>query len=210
MAGLCVSLKDGAVIAQFTDSLTPLQDKMVAFANEFGKNCGVFDAIEDFVGDFKQDATSAIKDIMDAASAAYNTIQSTINGINNLLEEGVALLVSYIDSAVSAINSIIDQAFAAIDSIRTAIGDAANALATAACSALSSAISGMPSDVKINSAAAVASELFDATDPKKFVGDALNNMGITGLKDSLTSLSSNLSSTIPSIPDLSAYICTPE
>lgn len=200
---VCISLKGNPVI---TVALTPLETAMLDFVGEFGKNCSVFSTVDNFLGDFKEQAEGALKDIISTATSIFNEVQNVINSINGLLQEGINLLVGYINTAVNAIEAAVAAVQTVMNAIENAIVDATNSLASAACNALNTAITGMPSDVKIQSAGIVASELLDKANPQKFIGGMMDKLGVKDMKNDLLDAALQVSK-LPKIPNLKTYYC---
>lgn len=200
---ICISLKNNLTV---TAALGPLETAMLDLVGDFGKNCSVFSTIENFLGDFKEDAEKALKDVINTATSIFNSVQNLINSVNGLLQEGIDLLVGFINSAVSAIDAAVAGIKSIVDSIENAIVSATDALASAACNALNTAITGLPSDVKLQSPGIVAAQLLDKAKPQEFVSGMLKNLGLNDKKNQLLEKALNVSK-IPKIPNLKNYYC---
>lgn len=207
MSGVCVVLKGNAFI---TAVLTPLEALMVSAALEVGKKCSIASTLDSFLGeDFKEALESGFKAVLDAASTLYNTIQSAISTYNALQEDGLNLLKGALDSAYSLINNTLLNLDYLVGEIAKFIANAVNAVLSATCNTLNSAITGLPSAVTLTQPGiAVAAKVLQTGNIQKFVGEMLEKQGVRNIKASIINARNGLNNITP-IPNLKQYICTP-
>lgn len=207
MSGVCVVLKGNAFI---TAVLTPLEALMVSAALEVGKKCSIASTLDSFLGeDFKEALETAFKAVLDAASTLYKSIQSVISTYNALLEDGLNILKSSLDAAYALINNTLLNLDFLVGEIAKFIANAVNAVLSAGCNTLNSAVSGLPSAVTLTQPGiAVATGLLQTGNIQKFVANMLEKQGVKNIKNSIINSRNSLNNIVP-IPNLKPYICTP-
>jgi hypothetical protein len=201
--------------------LTPIEAAMATFALEFGQKCSILSAVDNFLGDdFRKNTEGAIKDVANAASTLYKGVKSAIAAVNAITDAGLAVLLGVINTAWNMVNSAIAAVNAAVDQIADAMISSVNAATSALCNELNSALTGLPSDVTINSAGLLAAQVvkdriaalnpnsIPVFTPKALIAGMLDNLGVKNLRNSMTAAAQALAS-VPRVPDLKPYICTP-
>lgn len=218
MAQVCIIMADDLSVKAL---LTPIEAAMATFALDFGKKCSILSAVDNFLGDdFRKNTEQAIKDVSNAASTLYKGVKSAIAAVNAITAEGLAVLLGVINTAWSMIDSAIAAVNTAIDQAADAMISSVNAAASAACNELNTALTGLPSDVTINSAGLLAAQVvkdkiaslnpgaIPNITPKAFITGMLDNLGVKDLRNTLTAAAQKLAS-VPKVPDLKPYVCTP-
>lgn len=207
MPTVCVSLVNNPTLITF---LTPVQASMIAFATEFATNCNVASTLGSLLGDdTKDELEGALKDAMNAASDIYKGIQTAISTYNAILQEGLDLLMSVVDAAWAIVSNAMTIMLNTMSTIIGYLAEAVNAAATSVCNTLSEALTGMPSDVKIqNAGIAAATAIENSGKPAEFAQNMLKKLGIDNAKKSILNAKLSLSQ-VQGIPNLSQYICTP-
>jgi uncharacterized protein YoxC len=161
----------------------------------------------DFAQEFGEKLEQAMKKITDVITKFYNQIKGVLNNFIGLLQEGLDLIKGVINDALSVFNSVISAVNGALDSLRQAIGQATNALASALCNTLNSAITGMPSDVVLKTPGLLAVKEFDKIDPRKGIKDALLNSGVMQQKALIENQVKQLDN-LNLIPNIRRFACT--
>lgn len=218
MAQVCIIMADDLSVQAL---LTPIEAAMATFALEFGQKCSILSAVDNFLGDdFRKNTEQAIKDVSNAASTLYKGVKSAIAAVNAITAAGLAILLGVINSAWNMIDAAIAAVNTAVDQIADAMISSVNASASALCNELNSALTGLPSDVTINSAGLLAAQVVKdqiaaltpgstpVLTPKALIGGMLDNLGVKDLRNSMVSAAQGLAS-VPMVPDLKPYVCTP-
>ena len=191
-------------------SLNSMEQLMVNFAEEFGEKCGIFsmlDSLLDAAKDFLEPLEQAMKKVTDVISKFYNSIKSVLDGFLGLLQEGLDLVKAAIAQALNVFNEVISAINGSLDSLRQAIGQATNALASALCNTLSSAITGMPSDVVLKTPGLLAVKAFDKIDPRNGIKKVLMDSGVMQQK-ALIEFQANRLDNIANLPNIRRYACS--
>lgn len=218
MAQVCIIMADDLSVKAL---LTPIEAAMATFALEFGQKCSILSAVDNFLGDdFRKNTEQAIKDVSNAASTLYKGVKSAIAAVNAITAAGLAILLGVINSAWNMIDAAIAAVNTAVDQIADAMISSVNASTSALCNELNSALTGLPSDVTINSAGLLAAQVvkdkiaaltpgsIPVLTPKALIGGMLDNLGVKNLRNSMVSAAQGLAS-VPMVPDLKPYVCTP-
>lgn len=208
MAQACLAVgRDTELTLFLNDTETLLKD----FALEFGQKCGIFNAVDtllDEAKEFVKPLEDALKKVTDIAADFYKKLKDVFSQIAGLVEEGMALLKEAIATGVALINSAISAINEAVDTLSAAIVQATNALASAVCNTLSEAITGLPSDVKLETPGLLAAEAFDKADIKGSLKKAVADAGVFAAKDKLLAAANSLDD-LAQLPDLRKFTCTP-
>lgn len=207
MAGVCIALGKDPEIIGYLDQTEVL---MTAFALEFGEKCGLFsmlDSILDAAKEFVEPLEQAMKVVTDAISAVYKELKKIIDQFVGLLEEGVALLRAALIAALAIINEVVNQVNGLIDGLFALVAEATNALASALCNTLNSAVTGLPSDIVLKTPGLLAAATLDRSVPAEFLKQAMQERALAaqgGILNAIGQLD-----TITRLPDLRAYACRP-
>lgn len=207
VTGVCVSLGDDPEIIGYLDQMDVL---LTSFALEFGQKCGLFsmlDSILDAAKDFVEPLEQAMKQVTDAISAVYKELKKILDQFTALVEEGIALLKTALGAALALIDEVVNQVNGLIDGLFSLVAEAANALASALCNTLNSAITGMPSDVVLKTPGLVAATALDAALPQEFLKQAMQDRANAAKADILGAVQSL--DNITRLPNLRAYACIP-
>lgn len=206
MSEVCVNLSTSNVFV-VTDLVTAL---MIQAATEFGQQCSILSTVNSFMNDdLKDTAEDAYKSVMNASKDLYNTAQDVIKTYNYLTDVGIAELNSYLDGAYNIIFTNFLNMNTLMNTITGLVIDSVNTVATAACNTLNEAVTGLPSDVKIQNAGLAAAAALNKTGkPQELIRDLLNQRGIKDLKKQFSDAKSALNS-IPRLPNLPKYVCVP-
>ena len=207
MATVCVVLGNDPEIIGYLDQTEVL---MTAFALEFGEKCGLFsmiDSILDAAREFLEPLEQAMKVVTDAIKEVYNQLKKIVDQFVGLLEEGVALLRAALVGALAVINEVINLVNGLIDGLFALVAEATNALASALCNTLNSAITGIPSDIVLKTPGLLAAATLDRAVPAEFLKQAVQARANTA-KDGILTAVRGLDA-ITRLPDLRAYACRP-
>lgn len=213
---VCVSLRGDIRLSAFMSST---EASLLAVASEFGSNCSVFGTLGSLAGDtgLKQALSESVKAVTDAVNTARNAVMQALSGIAGLLEEGMILLYAALDGIQGAINTAFSVMNSAISGLRDLIANALNAVSTAGCSILSSALSGMPTNVKMMTPGYLAASAFEASgvrqNANKMLSQMIKSSGIGNVAGTIggaaATLNGALGTTLGSITALNSYVCTP-
>jgi len=206
MSDLCVNLSTSNVFI-VTDQITAL---MIEAATEIGQQCSILSTVNSFLNDdLKDTAEDAYKAVMNASKDLYNTAQDVIKTYNYLTEAGIAELNGYLDLAYNTIFTNFLNMNSLMNAITNLVVDSVNSVATAACNTLNEAVTGLPSDVKIQNAGLAAAAALNKTGkPQELIRDLLNQRGIKDLKKQFSDAKSALND-IPRLPNLPKFVCVP-
>ena len=207
ITGVCVSLGDDPEIIGYLDQMDVL---LTSFALEFGQNCGLFsmlDSLLDAAKEFVEPLEQAMKVVTDAISAVYKELKKILDQFTALIEEGIALLKTALGAALALIDEVVNQVNGLIDGLFSLVAEAANALASALCNTLNSAITGMPSDVVLKTPGLVAATALDAALPQQFLKQAIEERANAAKADIVGAVQSL--DNITRLPNLRAYACIP-
>lgn len=205
ITGVCVSLENDPEIYGYMDQMDAL---LTAFALEFGQKCGLFsmlDSILDAAKEFVEPLEQAMKVVTDAISAVYKELKRILQQFKALIEEGVALLKAALGAALALIDEVVGLVNGLVDGLFSLVAEAANALASALCNTLNSAITGMPSDIVLKTPGLVAATALDAAVPQEFLKQAIQTRANAAKADILEA-TKRLDS-ITKLPDLNRYQC---
>lgn len=206
-AEICYNLKGDAEIVAF---LSETEALMTTFALEFGEKCGIFstiDSILDAAKDFVEPLEQAMKQITDALSKLYREVQKVVDQLVGLVEEGLTLLKEFLVLAAAAVTAAVATVNALIDGLGSLIAQATNALASALCNTLNSALTGLPSDVVLKSPGLIAATLYDRSDPVQFLKQAMSE-GANQIKGDIINAVAEIDR-FTSPPNLRKYTCRP-
>lgn len=203
MPDVCIKVATSEVIIANLDQYSAL---MLSAALEFGEKCSILSTLDSFLGDdLKQLGEDAFKAVMDTLRNTYNTVKA----INGLIAAGITELSNYLTSVYNLIFNQLLSARNLMNILTGFIIDAVNTVATQACNTLNEAVTGMPSDVKIQNAGLAAAAAVNKTGkPQEMIKKLLQQRAITDAKNGFKDVISSLR-TIPKLPNLSPYICVP-
>lgn len=206
MSEVCLALSTSNVFIRTSE----LGNLMIQAASEFGQQCSILSTVNSFMNDdLKDTAEDAYKSVMNASKDAYNTAQGIIKTYNYLTQQGIDELNSYIDSAYNTIFTNFLSMNALMNIMTNFVVDSVNTVATTACNTLNEAVTGIPSDVKIqNAGLAAAGALKKSGKPQELIRDLLNQRGIKDLKKQFSDAKAALNN-IQKVPNLPKYVCTP-
>lgn len=207
MASVCVILGEDTELIGYLDQTETL---LTAFALEFGEKCGLFsmiDSLLDAAKDFVEPLEQALKTITDAISKVYNELKRVFDQVLAVVEEGLAILKSAMVAALAIIDEVVNRVNALVDGLFALVAEAANALASALCNTLNSAITGMPSDVVLKTPGLAAAAALDAAVPQEFLKQAMQERANAAKGEILESIQQL--DAVTNLPNLRAYACTP-
>lgn len=206
MPEACLNLSTSQIFVK-VDEFTAL---MISAALELGEKCSILSTADSFLNDdLKQLAEDAFKAVMDASRDIYNTLKNTIRTINYLTAAGIAALDSFLNDAYSLIFGQLLNARALMNTLAGFIIDAVNTVATQACNTLNEAVSGLPSDVRIqNAGLAAAAAVFKTGKPQEAIKNLLQQRAIKELKEGFRDAKAALRD-VPRLPNLSPFVCVP-
>ena len=204
---VCYNLKGDAEIVAF---LSETEALMTAFALEFGEKCGIFstvDALLDAAREFLEPLEQAMKQVLDVVKNIYNEVKKIVDQFVGLVLDGLNLLKAFLLTVSAAITAAVALVNSLVDSLGALIAEATNALASALCNTLNSAITGLPSDVILKTPGLAAAAFFDRSDPVQFLKQAMAE-GSAKIKDDIMSAVTSLDN-LTSPPNLRQYACRP-
>lgn len=209
MPVVCVDLSANT---QIIAHLSEAETLAASFALEFGSKCGIFssvDALTDAASEFLEPLENAMKEVTDSISAVIGALNDVLSQFQYLTNEAIALIDSFMTSAMSALNTAITAIDGLVDDIAAEVASATNALSSALCNTLNSAITGLPSNVVLNTPGLLAVTTLDKNNPADFLKNAMGE-AVGNLKfDILNEVSDLQLALVDAIPDLTSYVCTP-
>lgn len=201
---ICLVLAEEPSILFITSQL---KADILKVASEFGSKCGVFGML----GDTGKNLEKAMKKLIEAYTWLYNKIRDTINTINGMIAEGVALLYGAIQTALELLTGILNGINAVIDNAIDILAKAVKDLASALCSGVKTALTGVPSDVVLSTPGLMFLAYAEANDPREFLQRSLMRQGVDAINDQIQGPLNQLANFQNTylFPDFATYICTP-
>ena len=206
MPEACLNLSTSQIFVK-VDEFTAL---MIATALELGEKCSILSTADSFLNDdLKQLAEDAFRAVMDTSRDVFNGLKSIIATINYITDVGIAILDAYLTAAYNLIFGQLLNARTLMNTLAGFIIDSVNTVATQACNTLNEAVTGLPSDVKIqNAGLAAAAAVFRTGKPQEAIRNLLQQRAIKELKQGFSDAKSALRN-VPALPNLSPYVCVP-
>ena len=215
IAGAAVRVGDAVGdVVSFLDELDNMKDQLVSFAEGLGQKCAILGGLDDLIeieDKFRGPLEEALKEIGEVSSKIFKEYNDLLTEVTNAYEEGVALLQEAITEINDAINFAVNKVNEAVDYLADQLLKAGGAVALALCDTLGPVLSGLPPAVVAASAlvtAYVAADVIKENDPKLIAQKLLDKLDLDSKLDELNGYMDPLRN-LPSLPDLSEYICDP-
>lgn len=215
IAGAAVRAGDAIEdVVSFLDELDNMKQQLVDFAEGLGQKCAILGGLDDLIeieNKFREPFEGALKEIGEIGSKVFKEYNDLLNEVTHAYEEGVALLQEAVTEINDAINNAVSKVNEAVDYLADQLLKAGGAVALALCDTLGPVLGALPPAVVAASAlvtAYVAADAVKENDPKLIAQKLLDKLDLDSKLDELNGYMDPIRN-LPSLPDLSEYICDP-